>query len=558
MNPTRLLTALLSFAALGFAEPVKVATFDVDATPPLGSAMAYDTVKRLDDLTLRCRGVVITGSGDPIVLCAVDWIGIANEGHDAFRLALAKAAGTTPARVAVHALHQHDAPGCDFTAEKLIKELGVKGYPRFEGDFQRLVIARAAEGIARALPTAREATHWGWGQAVVKEVASQRRLLGPDGKVKFTRTSSTKNAEMRAEPEGVIDPMVTSLSFWDKTGPIAVLTSYACHPQSYYRLGYPTPDFPGIARFIRSQSWPHTLHVHFNGAGGNVTAGKYNDGAWENRMVLANRLADGMKEALDKTVKSPLKAADIGWSSVPVKLPLSNHLKAEELIAKLKATPPKGYISFADQLAWLKRTEEGHAIDITCLRVGSSRMVHLPGELFVEYQLAAKAMRPDLHVAVAAYGDYGPGYIGSTCAYEQGGYEVGPTSSNVAPQVEPVLIEAMKQLLEAKDAPSALPAPAVRGIPKPVPVKDAAAVKFNRFELKDAKLLDVMRVIRAKAYNQGELIDMVLEDPKGELAGRVVSLTLTETTVEQVMQTLSRAADFKYTIKGNTITVEPK
>ena len=558
MNPTRLLTALLSFAALGFAEPVKVATFDVDATPPLGSAMAYDTVKRLDDLTLRCRGVVITGSGDPIVLCAVDWIGIANEGHDAFRIALAKAAGTTPARVAVHAIHQHDAPGCDFTAEKLIKELGVKGYPRFEGDFQRLVIARAAEGIARALPTAREATHWGWGQAVVKEVASQRRLLGPDGKVKFTRTSSTKNAEMRAEPEGVIDPMVTSLSFWDKSGPIAVLTSYACHPQSYYRLGYPTPDFPGIARFIRSQSWPHTLHVHFNGAGGNVTAGKYNDGAWENRMVLANRLADGMKEALDKTVKSPLKAADIGWSSVPVKLPLSNHLKAEELIAKLKATPPKGYISFADQLAWLKRTEEGHAIDITCLRVGSSRMVHLPGELFVEYQLAAKAMRPDLHVAVAAYGDYGPGYIGSTCAYEQGGYEVGPTSSNVAPQVEPVLIEAMKQLLEAKDAPSALPAPAVRGIPKPVPVKDAAAVKFNRFELKDAKLLDVMRVIRAKAYNQGELIDMVLEDPKGELAGRVVSLTLTETTVEQVMQTLSRAADFKYTIKGNTITVEPK
>ena len=558
MKPTRLLTALLSLAAVGFAEPVKVATFDVDATPPLGSAMAYDPVKRLDDLTLRCRGVVITGSGDPIVLCAVDWIGIANEGHDAFRIALAKAAGTTPARVAVHALHQHDAPGCDFTAEKLIKELGVKGYPRFEGDFQRLVIARAAEGIARALPTAREATHWGWGQAVVKEVASQRRLLGPDGKVKFTRTSSTKNAEMRAEPEGVIDPMVTSLSFWDKSGPIAVLTSYACHPQSYYRLGYPTPDFPGIARFIRSQSWPHTLHVHFNGAGGNVTAGKYNDGAWENRMVLANRLADGMKEALDKTVKSPLKAADIGWSSVPVKLPLSNHLKAEELIAKLKATPPKGYISFADQLAWLKRTEEGHAIDITCLRVGSSRMVHLPGELFVEYQLAAKAMRPDLHVAVAAYGDYGPGYIGSTCAYEQGGYEVGPTSSNVAPQVEPVLIEAMKQLLEAKDAPSALPAPAVRGIPKPVPVKDAAAVKFNRFELKDATLLSVMRVIRAKAYNQGELIDMVLEDPKGELAGRVVSLTLTETTVEQVMQTLSRAADFKYTIKGNTITVEPK
>lgn len=554
----RTLCLSLLAAAGAFAAPVKVATFDVDATPPLGSAMAYDPVKRLDDLTLRCRGIVITGSGEPIVLCAVDWIGIANEGHDAFRTALAEAAGTTPARVAVHALHQHDAPGCDFTAEKLIKELGVQGYSRFEGAFQREVIARAAEGIARALPTARTATHWGWGQAVVKEVASQRRLLGPDGKVKFTRTSSTKNAEMRAEPEGVIDPVVTSLSFWDKAGPIAVLTSYACHPQSYYRLGYPTPDFPGIARFIRSQSWPHTLHVHFNGAGGNVTAGKYNDGAWENRMILANRLADGMKQALDTTVKSPLTAEDIGWSGTSVKLPLSPHLKEAELIAKLKATPPKGYISYADQLAWLKRTEAGHAIDITCLRVGSSRMLHLPGELFVEYQLAAKAMRPDLHVAVAAYGDYGPGYIGSTCAYDQGGYEVGPTSSNVAPQVEPVLIDAMKQLLEAKDAPGALPAPVMPGLPRPAPVADAGLVKFSQFELKDVKLVDLLRTLRAKAYNQGNLIEIELHDfPNGTLGDRMLNVSFKEITVGQLMKHLSSLADFKYTIKGNVITIDP-
>jgi len=34
-------------------EPIRVASFDVDATPPLGSAMAYDPVKRLDELTLR-------------------------------------------------------------------------------------------------------------------------------------------------------------------------------------------------------------------------------------------------------------------------------------------------------------------------------------------------------------------------------------------------------------------------------------------------------------------------------------------------------------------------
>ena len=256
---------------------------------------------------------------------------------------------------------------------------------------------------------------------------------------------------IRAEPEGLIDPVVSLLSFWNEDKPLALLTSYACHPQSYYRLGIPSPDFPGIARFIRGQDLNGPLHVHFNGAGGNITAGKCNDGAQANRMILATRLADGMRKAYEKTNKTPLTAADVGWASVPARLPIAAHLDEADLIAKLKGTAAKGYISYADQLAWLRRSKAGHEIDVTCLRVGDTRMLHLPGELFVEYQLAAKAMRPDLHVMMAAYGDYGPGYIGTTASYGEGGYETSPTSSGVAPQVEPILMKAMQTLLEVKN-----------------------------------------------------------------------------------------------------------
>lgn len=446
------LLALVLLPLAAFAQsPVRVATFDVDATPPLGSAMAYDPVKRVDELTLRCRGIVLLGADQPIVLCAVDWIGIANEGHDAFRAALAEAAGTTPARVAVHTLHQHDAPGCDFTAEKIIKDLGIQGYTRFDGTFHRQVIQRAADATRAAVPNAQTVTHYGYGEAVVKEVASNRRVeLTPEGKVGRMRGSSCKIEGLVALPEGLIDPVVSLLSFWNGEKPVAVLSFYACHPQSYYRLGIPSPDFPGIARFIRGQDVNAALHVHFNGAGGNVAAGKYNDGSQPNRMILATRLAAGMREAYEKTTKKPLQATDLGWGSVPVSLPLSTHLDEADLVEKLKSTAAKGYVSFADQLAWVRREKAGHQIDITCLRVGDSRMLHLPGELFVEYQLAAKAMRPDLHVMMAAYGDYGPAYIGTAAAYPQGGYEVGITSSNVAPGVEPVLMGAMKTLLESK------------------------------------------------------------------------------------------------------------
>jgi hypothetical protein len=430
---------------------IKVATFDVDATPPLGSAMAYDPVRRLDELTLRCRGVAIIGAGKPIVLCAVDWIGIANEGHDLFREQLAAAAGTTPDRVAVHALHQHDAPGCDLTAERLVRDLGLKDFGRFDSGFHRDVMQRAAKAITRAIASAEPATHYGWEVAVVEKVASNRRILGPDGKVRAVRYTATKDPALRAEPEGVIDPEVSLLSFWNGDRPIAVLSYYACHPQSYYRTGVPSPDFPGIARFIRGQAVSETLHVHFNGAGGNIGAGKYNDGAKENRMVLAQRLADGMKRALAETKKEPLAGMDIGWETTPAKLPVAPHLKEEELIKDLKAEPARGYVSKADQLAWVVRRKAGHAIDIACLRVGKARVLHMPGELFVEYQLAAKKLRPDLQVAMAAYGDSGPAYIGTTKAYAEGGYETSQRASNVAPEVEPVLMDAVKKLMGVKE-----------------------------------------------------------------------------------------------------------
>lgn len=441
---------LLSVTAFAQGE-LKLATFDVDATPPLGSDMAYDPVKRLDELTLRCRGVVLLGSGQPIVLCAVDWIGIANEGHDAFRAALAEAAGSVPERVAVHALHQHDAPGCDFTAEKIITELKLPGYGRFQGDFHRVVIKRAADAIRAALTNAQPVTHYSSGKAEAKEVASNRRVeVLAGGRIGRMRGSASKVPELRALPEGLIDPMVSVLAFWNGDKPVAVLTYYACHPQSYYRLGIPSPDFPGIARFMRGQDVNVALHVHFNGAGGNVAAGKYNDGAQPNRVILASRLAEGMRKAFadSESHKMPLKAEDVGWNTVPVSLPLAPYVNEKELLEKIKTAPPRGYISLVDQLAYLRWNQAGRKIDVACLCVGKARVLHLPGELFVEYQLAAKALRPDLDVMMAAYGQYGPGYIGTDKAYPEGGYEVGINSSNVAPGVEAVLMGAMKEVLK--------------------------------------------------------------------------------------------------------------
>lgn len=422
---------------------LKLATFDVDVTPPLGSHLAYDTVKNSWDLGLRAKGIVLTGAGKPIVLCAVDWIGIANESQDAFRQVLADAAGTVPERIAVHTVHQHDAPICDFSAERILREAGLDPLS-FEGTFAREVIQRLKKAVQISLENAQEITYIGLGQAQVYQVASNRRILDIDGRVRETRWTACKDPVIRAEPEGLIDPMVSLVSFWNGENPVAVLSYYAVHPQSYYRTGIANPDFPGIARFLRQLAVPEALHIHFNGAGGDLGAGKFNDGAPENRLILAERLADGMKRAWETIRREPIDVHSVGWDFEPVTLPPSEDLKKTGTDLK-----PQDLVSLSNSLtkvAWLQRLSEGKKINISCLTIGEARILHLPGEPFVKFQLEAKAVNPDLFIAVAGYGDYAPGYIGTVDAYAQGGYETGP-ASGVAPEAGSVIMAAIRKLL---------------------------------------------------------------------------------------------------------------
>ncbi len=426
---------------------MRIATFDIDATPPVGSFLAYDACVNRGELGLRARGIVLLGADKPIVLCAIDWVGIGSGGHDAFRQTIADAAGTEMRRVAVHTVHQHDAPGCDFTAEQILKDHGITPR-RYEGTFHRELLERLGKAVRAALEKAQPVTHLGLGSAKVEAVASNRRVKGPDGKVGPMRGSSCKNADLRAAPEGLFDPDVSLVSFWNGDKLVAVLSYYAVHPQSYYRTGIANPDYPGIARFLRQSAVPQALHIHFNGAGGNVAAGKYNDGSPENRLVLAERLADGMRRAWEATKRTPVTSNDVHWSVLPVALPPGPHLDKALLEARMQEEKDMTVVEdCARKLGWLERCTAGTRTDLSCLAVGRARILHLPGEPFVEYQLHAKGARPDLFVAMAGYGDYAPGYIGTAVAYDEGGYETEPRSSNVAPEVEEVLSDAIRKLL---------------------------------------------------------------------------------------------------------------
>jgi len=166
-------------------------------------------------------------------------------------------------------------------------------------------------------------------------------------------------------------------------------------------------------------------------------------------MILAGRLAKGMKEAYESLKKEPIDTRKVSWRLVSAALPVSKLYNAKDLITKVADEKLKEAkrLRAARNYVWARRCEAGETLDVQCLQVGSAYVLHMPGELFIEYQLAAQKMRPNSHVMMAAYGDYGMGYIGTSIAYTQGGYETGPVS-RVAPEVEDVLVKAMRELLK--------------------------------------------------------------------------------------------------------------
>jgi hypothetical protein len=425
-----------------------LSTFSSDATPPLGHPLCggwIEPVRGVSD-PLKALGVVLLGAGKPVVLCSVDWTGLRNDGYRIWRAALAEAAHTVPENVALHCIHPHNAPFADVGAQKLIA--AANGPPSLDLKFFDKVVADSAAAVRKSLATTIEFTHVGVGAGKVERVASNRRVLGPDGKVKFTRTSATKNKEAREAPEGLIDPVLRTLSFWNADKPLAALHFYATHPMSYYGDGIVSADFCGLARQKRQDEEPGVFQVYFTGCAGNVTAGKYNDGSKENRSILRDCIHAGMIKAWTATVRT--RVTGWQWRVEQVKLPPRTELSfgveqsTKDLNDPKQTTARRNNAAY--QLAWLNRKDV--PIEITALDFGrNATTLHLPGEAFVEYQLAAHRLLPDSTVFVASYGDDGPGYIPTADAYLQGGYE--PTVSLSGPGSEAILLKAIAKVLNA-------------------------------------------------------------------------------------------------------------
>ncbi len=432
----------------------EIATFRFDVTPPKGHSLCggwIPSVTQVDD-PLEAIGFVLIGAGKPIVLCAVDWTGICNASHLAWRNALAEAAGTIPQRVAVQCVHQHDAPFACLDTDRIVREQGDLP-PNVDPLFFRRCLERGRDAIKQALKNRRALTHVGRAQAQVEQVTSNRRILGDDGKVRKNRSVAPSGDDVRDLPAGVIDPWLKTVAFYDGKRKVAACYYYAVHPISYCcKEGRVSSEFVGMARRLKQQhDDPDCTHLYFTGCAGNQNTGKYNNSdVKENRQLLTQRVYEAMETASDLLRPQPIR--NLAWQSVDLLPPPRDDLSAveiERLISdKTKQVVHRNRPAFT--LAWLRRCKTKLPITLGALHLDDISLLHLPGEPFVEYQLAGQALNPKRFVAMAGYGDGGLWYIPTAEAYSQGGYEVNMAFCD--PRVDRMLSDGIRQLLEGGPA----------------------------------------------------------------------------------------------------------
>lgn len=442
-----LVPAVIRAEEVGASGGLRVATFRCDVTPPVGHSLCGGWIKPVVDVedSLEAIGLVLLGAGAPIVVCAVDWTGLLNEAHLEWRQALAAAAGTTPDRVAVQCVHQHNAPlVCPAAAALVAKQ---RDLPRvYEPDFYRRCIDAVRAALTAALPRARSVTHVAAGSARVEHVASNRRVdRDAAGQIRTMRGSKCTDPVLAALPEGMIDPLLRTVAFYDGSTKVAACHSYATHPMSYYGDGRVSSDFCGLARKRRQREEPGCTHLYFTGCAGNIAAGKYNDGTPAARGRLTERIYRGIVAAETTLRPVPLRRATWRTAELWAQPNPALGIGALRELMDVRSAAVAMRMRPAFKLALIERCERRVPLVLGALHLDDVAMLFLPAEPFVDYQLFAQSLRPGQMVAVAAYGDGGPWYIPTKAEFPAGGYEV--DFAFCAPETEGQLRAAIRELL---------------------------------------------------------------------------------------------------------------
>ena len=274
----------------------------------------------------------------------------------------------------------------------------------------------------------------------------------------------TSGVENRRAPDGTVDAELGVLRVEDRTGtPIATLINYACHPTFLsHENRLTSADYPGFA-LARIRDRTGAVALFATGAGGDIgpvperrraynpidataesaaSSGPAADSAFRRAEALGIVLAGEALRVLEAVETDA--GASICSARAITQLPLREAPSPESLerfsaenrrgmeearsaMQPLRAKVHGAMIGWSEStLASIRRGQSMTAVpaEAQVIGLGSTVLVGVPGEPFVEVGRAIKTRAPARHVFVIGYANDDIGYIPTREAYNHGGYEI--------------------------------------------------------------------------------------------------------------------------------------
>jgi len=431
---------------------VKAGAAVTDITPKPGTHLAGDVGGHRPAQTvldpLYARAVVFESNGRMLCFLSLDVTIITLEYTERIREG-ARRLGFDPEAVMVHATQTHSAPSIghfmvdpDFPPVPSDREFVRGGDAAYAAFATERAIDAIRQAHARLEPVQLAA-----GSGVKDGLAFNRRGVMRDGKVCMPWFGSSHASPLGPTHirhlEGPSDPEVGVLCARAEDLRIpAMLLHFTCHPVNVYaQPGIAvSADWPGAwVNAMRETFGAGCVALAVNGCCGNINPWPAFDLDFR---PDHRRMGRALGELSEKIVRSLTfrDESKLAWTRKVVKLPVrkvdETELRdAEEYLAQHREPPwlkdkPNRVDGKWNRAAWLwsielaRRRSPELDYEIQAFRVGDAAFVSLPGEPFVEAQLAIKIASPTYPTYVVHCTTQYVAYLPPRDAYARGGHEV--------------------------------------------------------------------------------------------------------------------------------------
>lgn len=245
-------------------------------------------------------------------------------------------------------------------------------------------------------------------------------------------------AKNRRETNGPVDHAIPVLRFDNADGiPIAILTSYACHPVvlAADNLNW-SADYPHYVRETLEAAHPGAIALFATGCAGDVNTGHSSasslsietksDRSFATAKTIGGAIAHAVLNAELVELAGGHSAAEVmdelGFTQRETGCPdqLANQWRSE-------AKSPNDILNIWADWAEHRMGNDIQPISVRCTALNwcGAQIVAMPGEIFAQTALEIRqSLSSSAPLFVLSYADDNPGYVPHRAAYGDGGYEV--------------------------------------------------------------------------------------------------------------------------------------